>query len=156
MKINTDEIRKENSPWIGKDVWITEVNFNMEKPRIIKPKLVRVRDIDEAPKNKRIYYSAVYFSPLGKKGEPLSTVIALFDNTGYRAYTGNPLSVFETEKEANEWFIEKIGNVIQDRIERRENLLDGYDGTTQQYIDLHDDVLGHKSITPKGEKIGNH
>ncbi len=153
--IKIKEITEENSKYIGKDVWIAEVNFNMERPRIIKPTLVRVRHRDEAPKNKTIYYSFCYFSPLGKKGEPLSRIIPVFDTTGFRGFTGNPLSVFETEQEAKNWFVEKIGNVIQNRVDRRDEQLISYDQTTQEYIDLHDEVDGQKSINPKGEEIGN-
>lgn len=154
MSIDIKLIKSNDSEYIGKNLWIAEVNFHMEKPRIIQPMLVRLRHCDEAPKNKNIYYSYTYFSPLGKTGEPLSRVIPIFDNTGYRASSGNPLTVFETEEEAKNWFIEKMGNVIIRRVQDREKMFESYDSVTQKYIDLHDEILGEKTINPKGEQIG--
>lgn len=71
---------------------------------------------DDLPPNKRVYYSDHHFRPLGKKGEPISTVIAPYDNTGYRTYTGISLNIFFNEKECKDFYVNQCKVNIQ-RIE---------------------------------------
>ena len=87
---------------VGQLVWITDYRLNKEfhkKPiRNIKPTLVLVRHNSET--NKTIHYSNYHFVKLKANGEPSKTVISCYDNTGYRAYTGEPVKIFKTEQEA--------------------------------------------------------
>lgn len=140
--IQIQEITKEDTPYINKDLWIAEVNFKMERPRIIKPTLAKLVSREEAPKNKRIYYSYTFFKPYNEKGKLLNKVIGIFDNTGYRSYSGNPLSVFETKQEAKTWFVEKLSSRIDERIIERDRIIKSYDSTTQEYIDMITEVDG--------------
>lgn len=144
--IEIKEITKENSDYLNKDLWIAEVNFKLERPRIIKPTLAQLVSASEAPKNKRIYYSHTFFKPYGEKGKLLNKPIVIFDNTGYRSYSGNPLSVFETEDECRNWFAEKLSSRIDERLIDRERIITAYDNTTQEYVDILNEVVGYKSL----------
>jgi len=69
-----------------------------KKPiRSVPPTKVMICSNDTT--KKRIYYSESHFVPLKKDGSPSSKVIPLFDNTGYRSYTGEPVKVFDNEAE---------------------------------------------------------
>lgn len=130
--ISISELTKENSPYIGKEIWIAEANFKMERPRIIKPTSVLVVDVDNLPKNKRIYYSCTYLTPVGKN----SKIIPIYDNTGYRSFTGNPLSAFDTKEEATVWFNSKMQEKIEERVTNREAYIKEYDEITEKYKNL--------------------
>jgi len=100
MKIETKTVR--DGKHIGKKVWICHYNRpDMQKKplRNLPPTEVLIRSIDDLPKNKKVYYSEVFFSPLNKKGEPLTKVISPVDNTGYRGYCGNEVYIFNNEME---------------------------------------------------------
>ena len=96
----------------GDKIWICDYRFKnryVDKPiRHIKPTKVMIRSNSDLPKNKRIYYSDWHFNGLNKADEPLkSKIIAPFDNTGYRQFTGTPVHVFLTEEEAQEHYVNK-------------------------------------------------
>lgn len=99
MKYDTKEILEGKHN--GKIVWICDFRYNdfNNKPiRHVKPIKVIIRDKSEA--DKRIYYSDSFFSEFKKDGNVSnSSVIKLFDNTGYRSFPGFALQVFSTEKE---------------------------------------------------------
>ena len=100
MKIETKAVR--GGKHIGKKVWICHYNrpdMHKKPLRNLPPTEVLIRSIDELPKGKRVYYSEVFFSPLNKKGEPLSKVISPVDNTGHGGYCGNEIYIFNNEKE---------------------------------------------------------
>lgn len=50
-------------------------------------------------KDKPVYYSDSVFSVPKMDDTPTSKIIKVFDNTGYRSFTGVPLNVFETYSE---------------------------------------------------------
>lgn len=103
MEINIEEIR--NGSLNNKKVWICDLRTNNDsafaKPiRSVKPTEVIIQSNETLPKNKKVYYSESHFRPLKRDGEPSSKIISLFDNTGYRSYTGVPVNVYDNEEEA--------------------------------------------------------
>ena len=111
MKIETALVR--DGKHLGKKVWICHYNrpdMHKKPLRNIPPTEVLIRSIDELPKGKKVYYSDVFFSPLNKKGEPLSKVISPVDNTGYRVYCGNELHIFNNKKECVDHWNNQLNN----------------------------------------------
>lgn len=108
MQYKTEELRdgKHN----GKEVWICDFRYNdfNNKPiRHVKPTKVIIRPTSET--TKRVYYSDSFFSEIKKDGSfSNSSLIKLFDNTGYRSFPGVALNVFSTEKECIEQY-RKLG-----------------------------------------------
>lgn len=92
---------------IGKQYWICDYRLNSNKDnkpiRNVLPKLVKVFGNDVLPKNKNVYYSPIHFREV-KGDKILSTIIAPFDNTGYRSYSGVSVNIFNSEKECREYF----------------------------------------------------
>ncbi|MBE7896095.1 hypothetical protein G7L40_20655 [Paenibacillus polymyxa] len=87
---------------IGEEVWICDYRYNdvdNKAIRHIPPKKVVVVNNEDLPKNKRVYYSEFHFRELKESGKLSSTVIAPYDNTGYRAYTGVSLNIFYDKEE---------------------------------------------------------
>lgn len=90
---------------VGVRFWICDFRFKdyMNKPiRLVKPTFVEVVSNDGV--NKPIYYSKAHFRALNKNGTLSAKIIPLYDNTGYRFYTGEPLKVFNTKEECVEAF----------------------------------------------------
>ena len=111
MKLSTEDIR--NGKHIGKHIWICHYNrpdMHKKPLRNLPPTEVIIRPVGELPKNKKVYYSEVFFSPLSKKGEPMSKVISPVDNTGYRSYCGNEVYAFNNEKECNNHWNNQLNN----------------------------------------------
>lgn len=111
MKIETKSVR--DGKYTGKKVWICHYNRpDMQKKplRNLPPTEVLIRSTDELPKNKKVYYSEVFFSPLNKKGEPLARVISPVDNTGYRGYCGNEIHIFNNEMECVDHWNTQLNN----------------------------------------------
>lgn len=101
---------------IGKRVWICDYRLGEEgafnKPiRAIIPKYVEVCSNDTLPKSKTIYYSPVHFREI-KKGKASSTIIAPYDNTGYRCYTGTSLNIFEEEGDCRKFFVKQCNEML--------------------------------------------
>ena len=73
-------------------------------------------DFEEAGKKwPNVYYSNTVLLPLNKKDEPIwSRPIKVFDNTGYRAYTGVPIEFFDNMEEC----IEAYNIAVQEVIDR--------------------------------------
>lgn len=110
---------------IGKRFWICDYRLNSKKDskpiRNVPPKLVQVFSNDDLPKNKRVYYSPVHFREV-KNDKILSTIIAPYDNTGYRAYTGISLNIFNSEIECINCFNKQCDEAIkeyEDELKRR-------------------------------------
>lgn len=92
---------------IGEEVWICDYRYNdidNQPIRHITPRKVVVVSNEELPKNKRVYYSSFHFRPVNEKGKILSQVIAPYDNTGYRAYTGVSINIFYFEDECKKHY----------------------------------------------------
>lgn len=116
MNYKTSDIRISNSHiYVGKIVWICHYlrpDFTKKPLRNIQPTRVIIRDISELPKNKRIYYSDVFFSPISESGKIASRIISPVDNTGYRSYAGNEIHIFDNEKECVESWNSQLQIVI--------------------------------------------
>lgn len=102
---------------IGKRFWICDYRLNNQcdsKPiRSVSPKLVQVFSNDDLPKNKNVYYSPIHFREV-KGDKCLSTVIAPFDNTGYRGYTGVSVNIFNTQDDCEACFRGQCDAAIRD------------------------------------------
>ena len=101
----------------GVKIWICHYNRPdlYKKPlRNVPPTEVIVRPLSELPKNKRVYYSEVFFSPLKKSGEVSSKIISPVDNTGFRSACGNELLAFDNEKDCiHSWNIQLNGVILR-------------------------------------------
>lgn len=116
MEVKTEEIIKGLHN--GKEVWICDYRFTDfdKKPiRNVKPTKVLIRPISET--NKTIYYSNTFFSEIKKDKVVASSVIKLYDNTGFRSFPGVALNVFTTEKECLEKY-RKQGLTIENEFEK--------------------------------------
>ncbi|QDX95855.1 hypothetical protein EEL30_21690 [Brevibacillus laterosporus] len=86
----------------GDIVYICDYRFNnidQQPIRHVEPQKVMVFSNSDLPRNKNVYYSEHHFRPLNKKGKSSSRIIAPYDNTGYRHYTGVSLNIFFSEEE---------------------------------------------------------
>lgn len=105
---------------IGKYIWICDFRLNKDrdiKPiRKVTPKLVQVFSNDDLPKGKNVYYSPIHFREL-KKNKVQSAIIAPYDSTGYRTYTGVSLNIFNTKEECIEFFRKQCDEVITGYLE---------------------------------------
>lgn len=101
----------------GEIVWICDYRHNdiNDKPiRKIEPIKVIIRSTDEI-KN-RVYYSNSFFSKIGKNEKPQkSSIIKVYDNTGFRSYPGEPVHVFTDEKECREFYLEQF-KIVRDML----------------------------------------
>jgi len=123
MKIHINELVEENSSHIGKKLWISDFrqdDLDKKPIRCVRPQMALLRSNTEINSRKRIHYSDNHFVGLNKKGEPSkSKIIAIFDNTGYRSYPGEPIQIFDDEQECRAAFItqaEEIGQRVDERI----------------------------------------
>lgn len=105
VKLDTVYENLENI--LGKQFWICDYRLNENKDnksiRSVTPKLVQVCSNEILPKGKKVYYSPIHFREI-KNGKTLSTVIAPYDNTGYRSYPGVSVSIFNTERACRDCF----------------------------------------------------
>lgn len=112
---------------IGECVWICDYRINdvdNKAIRHIKPQKVMVISNEELPKNKTVYYSTFHFRPLNKKGEPLKQIIAPYDNTGFRSYSGESVNIFYKEKDCVDYYVQQCEKIIckyKDAIEQKVN-----------------------------------
>lgn len=113
--INKGDLRE------GDKVWICDYRLNdspLEKPiRHVAPIEVIISNNNTLPKNKTVYYSSYHFRGITKKGTPSSKIIAPYDNTGYRTYTGVSLNIFLDEIECKKHYrkqCEEIKETIED------------------------------------------
>lgn len=122
MKIDPKEIA--NGSYDGKKVFICDYrvpDLNKKPIRSVEPTEVMVIDNDQT--KKRIYYSSSHFVPLKKNGEPSSKVIPLYDNTGFRSYTGEPVKVFDNMAECEAQWNSDLKEVQVRWAERRKTAL---------------------------------
>lgn len=109
------KVVKELGPHVGKKVWICDYrqpDLDKKAARHVPPTEVFIVSNTENPPPKTIYYSDTHFRSLTKTGEPSSKVIGIFDNTGYRAYPGIPLHVFDNKEECVEFYNEQADKII--------------------------------------------
>lgn len=98
----------------GDRFWVADYRHKdvTEKPiRHVQPQLVEVTDNAELPANKRVYYADFHFRPVGKAGV-LKQVIAPFDATGFRGYTGVSVGIFTTEAECKAYYVTQCQAVL--------------------------------------------
>lgn len=123
---------------IGDEVWICDYRFETvaNKPiRHVVPQKVVIEDNSNLPANKKIYYSSIHFLPLGKNGKPKKQVIAPFDNTGYRGYTGVSLQIFATEKECREAYVRQCKSIEAKILSARAATIARFDAMEQGIAD---------------------
>ena len=116
MKLETKEIA--DGIHNGKTVWICDyrwTDFDKKEDRNVKPTQVLIRSTEET--TKRVNYSHSFFSEIKKDKVSNSSLIKLFDNTGYRWYTGVALNVFTEEEECRD-FYKKQANIILKSFEK--------------------------------------
>ncbi|MEK4427679.1 hypothetical protein MHB54_00315 [Paenibacillus sp. FSL M7-0802] len=115
---------------LGDEVWICDYRFNdidNQPIRHIIPRKVVVLSNDELPKNKRVYYSDFHFRPVNEKGKVLSQIIAPYDNSGYRAYTGVSLNIFHTEEECKQHYLNQCMENLKRFEQAKINKVEYYD-----------------------------
>jgi hypothetical protein len=116
------KVIKELGSHVGTKVWICDYrqpDLDKKAIRHVPPTEVFIVSNEENKTNKKIYYSDTHFRPVGKNGEASSKMIAIFDNTGYRAYPGVPLHVFDNKEECVDFYndqADKIISAIDDKI----------------------------------------
>lgn len=94
MLLDTKEISE--GKYIGEELWVCDyrfADFNNKPIRHVKPTKVKCLSISET--TNRVNYSLCFF----REGEKKSSLIKLFDNTGYRWFAGTALKVFTEEQE---------------------------------------------------------
>lgn len=99
---------------IGDKVWICDYRYDnpTNQPiRNVEPQEVFI--MSGADTKKKIYYSDFYFAPISTKGAPLAKVIAPFDNTGFRGYTGISVNIFLEEKDCRKKFAEQCDKATE-------------------------------------------
>lgn len=99
---------------IGDEVWVCDYRYETVANKAIRhvvPQKVVVEDNSKLPANKTVYYSNVHFLPVGANGKPKKQVIAPFDNTGYRGYTGVSLQIFATEQECRDAYVRQCKTI---------------------------------------------
>ena len=116
MKIKLEDLK------VGQKVYICDYrqeDLNKKPIRNVQPMAVQVVSNDDLPKNKTVYYSDVHFRMIKNKGEGVtSRIIAPFDNTGYRSYSGVMLNIFDDYEECADLFKLQIDDVIE-RLEHK-------------------------------------
>jgi hypothetical protein len=107
----------------GFEVWVCHYNrpdLQKKALRNTPPTKCMVRPISELPKNKTVYYSESFYSPISKGGKVTAKIISPVDNTGYRSHCGNMLYTFRKESDCiAEWNrqIEGVSERIQIKID---------------------------------------
>lgn len=126
---------------IGKQYWICDYRLNKDKDgkpiRNVVPKMVQVFSNDDLPKNKNVYYSPIHFRAVSN-GKVNSTVIAPFDNTGYRGYAGISVNIFDNESDCRKCFTKQCKNAIReyrDELNRRTTEINNRISEIEKLID---------------------
>lgn len=127
MQISEEEIT--NGSRDGEIVYVTHFNPNLDQKatRDVKPTKVMVCSNDAYPTKSAVHYSHSHFRKLKANGEPSSTVIKVYDNTGYRSYTGVPLHIFDNMDEAIMDYQESVQKFIGDLEEAKVRVVNNYD-----------------------------
>lgn len=105
-------------------------DLNKKPIRSLSP--IEVVVMDNSTTSKNVYYSESHFRPVGKGGEAMSRVIPVFDNTGFRSRTGNPLHIFTTEEECNSKWNEMIQEEIDMLVRRKSTVLKSIDNNIEK------------------------
>lgn len=125
---------------INEEVWICDYRYNDidNKPiRHVQPKKVVVVGNEELPKNKKVYYSDFHFRAIKENGKPSSAIIAPYDNTGYRSYTGESLNIFYSEKECKQHYKKQCKENIKKFEAAKLSKIEYYD---KKIVDIKDEM----------------
>lgn len=139
MEIDVNKITNSKE-FVGKKVWICDYrqpDLDKKPIRHVKPTEVMVFSNEDLPANKRVYYSENHFRKLSAKGVPSSTIIGVFDNTGYRSFTGVALKIFDNKEDCIEEYKKMADVILLDVDNRMATVLK----SLQQY---KDEVLNNK------------
>lgn len=137
MKIDLKEMTV-GSALVGKLVWICDYrreDLSKKAIRHVKPQEVLVRSNSELPTNKTVYYTENHFVTLTKKGTPSSTVIPVFDTTGYRSFTGVALNIFDNQQECIEHYNKQADDIIKRLDVQIENAVEALKRDRQEVVD---------------------
>ena len=110
MKLNNKQIIDGERN--GEQVWICDLRYSSLSEKAIRkvpPTLVEIVSNDET--TMRVNYSHSHFRAINAAGKRMAKVIKLFDNTGYRSFSGVALEVFETEAECVEHWNQRCDEV---------------------------------------------
>lgn len=132
-KLNPNDIAP-SIEYVGKRFWVCDLRYNdyANKPiRNVEPTLVEV--VHNSIAKGQIYYSEVHFRPVNKKGELTAKIIKIFDNTGYRSFSGIPINIFTTEEECNAHYQEQLKTVIAEFTSHKNALIKYYDDLIDNY-----------------------
>lgn len=128
-----EEFLKQNESVEGKKVYIVDIRNSDGNSylRSVEPTFVEIVNNEELPKNKKVYYSSYHFRKIGKSGQTTKQIVAPYDNTGYRSYSGVSVNVFETYEEAVEKYNEQLEDVVE-TYRHRIRELEGHIKQTQE------------------------
>lgn len=118
----------------GQIVWICDLrytDFNIKAARDISPKKVIVRPTSDT--SKTVYYSNSFFSEIKNEKVVNSSIIKIYDNTGYRSFPGVPLNIFTTEEEAQDEYKRLALNLLKDFNKYKENSM-SYFNVLEKYL----------------------
>jgi len=125
---------------VGDTLYITDFRHDdiLNKPiRNIVPTEVELFSNDDLPKGKTVYYAEHHFRAISKTGKVLAAVIAPYDNTGFRGYTGVSVNIFKTMEEAKAHYVTQCEAVIRqvEKAKAQANVrFDGITDTVNQAI----------------------
>lgn len=135
MKIDIEKIRSGSMD--GEYVYICDyrrTDLSKKPIRNVPPTKVMIRSNEET--KKRIYYSNSHFVSLKKDGTASSKVIGLYDNTGFRTFTGTPLKVFDNELECNAQWNDDLKEVEKKLLEKRAVIYQSIDNEINELSDM--------------------
>ena len=115
MELEPSKVRAGD--YIGQELWVCDYRYNSfdVKPiRHVPP--TKVKCLSKEDTDKTIYYSECFF----REGSKKSSVIKLYDNTGYRSLAGVALKVFTTEQECIDAYNELKKQLREDFQEYKE------------------------------------
>ena len=133
MELDTKELREGQHN--GKEVWICDYrwnDFDIKQTRNIKPTKVLIRSSSEIKKT--VYYSNCFFSEIKKDKVINSSVIKLYDNTGFRSYAGVSLNVFTEEEECREFYKKQAKEVFAEFDKYRKGKLKRLDAISNEIL----------------------
>lgn len=133
MEININDIANYHEL----NVWICDYrqpDKNKKPIRKVSPTEVKVLHKDLAKKT--VYYCNYFFKPYTATGKLASTEIKPFDNTGFRSFTGNPVSIFDNEDECISHWNSLIDKEIEYWNKRKNTVLQEIDATIDDLSNL--------------------
>lgn len=137
MEIPSEEIKKGNK-WVGQFLWICDYrrpDLNKKAIRHQKPTLVIVRKQPEKAEDHIGYSSDNYFVKISAKGVESNTKIAFHDSTSSRHSDGEPVKVFDNERECIAAYNALADKIITDFDEKLKIVVEKLEKERQEIID---------------------